>query len=66
MDKIKQIKEQVIGMTEEDGGKLISENDINYRIVMRDSKPYIITFDLRMDRLNLEIENNIIIKCEIY
>ena len=66
MDKIEQIKEQVIGMTEEEGIKLISENDINYRIVMRNSKPYIITDDFRMDRLNLEIENNIIIKCEIY
>ena len=66
MDKIEQIKEQVIGISEEDGIKLISENDINYRIVVKDSKPYIITCDLRMDRLNLEIENNIIIKCEIY
>ena len=66
MDKIEQIKEQVIGISEEDGIKLISENDINYRIVIKDSKPYIITCDLRMDRLNLEIENNIIIKCEIY
>ena len=66
MDKIEQIREKVIGMTEEDSIKLISENDINYRIVMRDSKPYIITCDLKMDRLNLEIENNIIIKCGIY
>ena len=66
MNKIEQIKEQVIGMTEEEGIKLISENDINYRIVIKDSKPYIITCDFNMDRLNLEIENNIIIKCEIY
>ena len=65
MNKIEQIKEQVIGMTEEDGGKLISENDINYRIVIKDSKPYIITCDFKMDRLNLYIEKNIIIKCEI-
>ncbi len=65
MDKIEQIKEQVIGMTEEEGIKLISESDINYRIVVKDSKPYIITCDFRMDRLNLYIEKNIIIKCEI-
>ena len=65
MDKIEQIKEQIIGMTEEDSIKLISENDINYRIVIKDSKPYIITCDFKMDRLNLYIEKNIIIKCEI-
>lgn len=66
MDKIEQIREKVIGMTEEDSIKLISENDINYRIVIKDSKPYIITCDFRMDRLNLYIEKNIIIKCGIY
>ncbi len=65
MNKIEQIKEQVIGISEEDGIKLISDNDINYRLVVRDSKPYIITCDFRMDRLNLDFENNIIIKCEI-
>ncbi len=66
MDKIEQIREKIIGMTEEDSIRLISENNINYRIVIKDSKPYIITCDFRMDRLNLEIENNIIIKYEIY
>ncbi len=66
MDKIEQIREKIIGMTEEDSIRLISENNINYRIVIKDSKPYIITCDFRMDRLNLYLEKNIIIKCEIY
>ncbi len=65
MNNIEQIKEQVIGMLKDKGIKLILENDINYRIIRTDSINYVVTCNFIMDRLNLEIENNIIIKCEI-
>lgn len=33
----------------------------NYRVVKIDNKPMIITCDFNLDRLNLEIENGIIV-----
>jgi len=33
-----------------------------YRIVSRDDKPYIVTCDFKIERLNIYIENNIIVK----
>lgn len=39
--------------------------DLNYRLVMKDNNPFIVTCDFRMDRFNIYTENNIIVKCNL-
>ena len=65
MKESKELLESLIGMTEDNGLKLCKENDYDTRIVREDSNNYAITMDLRFNRINLEIDNGIITKCDI-
>lgn len=56
------MKLSIIGMKEIDALKLLISNNIEYRIVERNSIPYIITKDYKINRYNLSIKNNIVIK----
>ena len=56
----------LIGKTKEEGRELCKNNDYSVRIVRVDSNRYIITMDLRFDRVNFELDNDIITKCDIY
>lgn len=60
-----ELLEALIGLSKEEGINLCSDNNYKLRIVREDSKNYIITMDLRFDRINLEIDNGIITKCNI-
>lgn len=56
----------VIGMTEEEGTRILTEAGWTVRIVGRDGENFIITADYSTSRANLIIENNIITEAEIY
>lgn len=60
-----ELLESLIGLTKEEGTKLCLDNDYKVRITREDSNNYVITMDLRFDRINLELDNGIITKCDI-
>jgi len=53
---------QLKGMLLSHAMRLLKENDIDWRIVKRDKEDYVVTADCKGDRLNLEIENDRVIK----
>jgi hypothetical protein len=57
--------ESLIGLTKEEGRKLCLDNDYKVRVTREDYNNYVITMDLRFDRINLELDNGIITKCDI-
>jgi hypothetical protein len=59
-----ELLESLIGMDKESGSELCKEKDYNVRITRENSNNYVITMDFRFDRINLEIDNNIITKCD--
>ena len=60
-----ELLETLIGMLEDDAYKLCKENGYDSRTTIEDGKPYIITCDLRFDRVNFEIENGLVIKANL-
>jgi hypothetical protein len=61
----KELLESLIGLDRETASELCKENDYQVRIVREDSINYVITMDFRFDRINLEIDNGVITKCDI-
>lgn len=57
--------DSVLGKTEEEAKLLASSSGFSTRVVQRDDEKFVVTMDLRFDRLNLYIENNIVIKSNI-
>lgn len=55
----------LIGMTKESGSRLCRENDYEVRITREDSINYVITMDMKFNRINLEIEEGLIAKCDV-
>lgn len=53
---------QLKGMLLSHAMRLMKEEGIEWRIVKRDGDSYVITADCKADRLNLEIENDRVIK----
>ena len=60
-----ELLESLIGLTKEEGSKLCLENDYKVRVTREDSNNYVIAMDLRLDRINLELDKGIITKCDI-
>ena len=60
-----ELLESLIGLTKEEGTKVCLDNDYKVRITREDSNNYVITMDLRFDRINLELDKGIITKCDI-
>ncbi len=52
---------EFVGLDFEEVKLKLFEREINYRIVRRDGKPYIVTCDYNPERVNIELENNIVI-----
>ena len=50
----------IIGKTEEEGIEILEENSIDYRVVRKDLTNYIITCDFIPERVNIEIDNDVI------
>ena len=61
----RELLESLIGMTKESGIELCKVNEYSIRITREDSNNYVITMDLRFSRVNLEIDNGLITKCDI-
>jgi len=50
----------IIGKTQEEGIKILKDNYTDYRVVRADSEYYIVTCDFIPERVNLEIDNDVI------
>lgn len=59
------ILESLIGLTLDAARAKCKENNFNDRVVCEDGVHYIVTCDFRTDRVNLTLENNLVIKCDI-
>lgn len=55
--------ESLIGMDQENAFNTCEEHGYAVRITRKDRNNYIITHDLRFDRINLEFDNDIVSKC---
>jgi hypothetical protein len=63
---IKEIDEsKILGMTKEDGINYCTNMDYIVAVTRVDDTRYLVTMDLRFDRVNLEIDNGIITKFSI-
>jgi hypothetical protein len=62
-----EVSQLVIGKTEADAIALIESNsgEVTYRVVRRDSENFAVTMDYRTDRINLEIDKNIVTSANI-
>lgn len=67
MSKEKQEKflKKLIGMDKVSAERLCTENGYMVRITREGSKYYAITLDMRLTRINLEIDNGIVAMCDI-
>lgn len=65
MIKIEELEDKLIGLSEQEGIDYINKNNITYRVLRRDEIYYICTLDFRVDRVNLYISNNIIVRITI-
>lgn len=62
------VSQEVIGMTEEQAIQTIegvSSEELSYRVTRRDDEFYPMTMDYRIDRINLEIDNELVTKTSI-
>lgn len=59
-DKMKFNIDNIIGEPEDYSIQECINFGFDYRIVRKDHKPFVITHDLKVDRVNLEIENGIV------
>jgi len=54
--------DSLIGKTELEVIDILKNSEFNYRIVRKDENYYVITSDFHTDRLNIEIDNDIVTK----
>lgn len=54
-DLAKSLLGKLMGLEEEKAVELAKESGLDYRVISRDGKPFIITCDYRFDRLNFEV-----------
>lgn len=61
-----ELSKSLIGKTKEEALILATDKKYKIRVVREDTNTYLITSDLSFSRINLEIDNGIITKTEIY
>jgi membrane-bound inhibitor of C-type lysozyme len=54
-----------IGLSVEDAQLLASQNDVPFRVTMKDGQPLPATMDYRIGRINASVENNIVVDYSI-
>ena len=59
------ILESLIGKPLNEATQLAGFNGFAIRVTREDSTNYIITMDLRFDRINLQIDNGVVTSCNI-
>ena len=52
--------ESLIGKSIDEARSICIDSNISFRVVREDETNYIVTMDLRSDRINVEIDNGII------
>lgn len=57
--------QSLIGKTEKEAKQLIEQSGFKCRITKRDDYYFVCTMDYRMDRVNLKIENEIVVSATI-
>lgn len=50
-----------IGLTKNEAFKLCEQRGLKYRVIMEDDEPFIVTMDLKFDRINFHVQNNLVI-----
>jgi hypothetical protein len=55
----------IIGKTLNEAKELASFNGYSTRVTREDSINYVVTMDLRFDRINLQLDNGVVTKCNI-
>jgi len=65
LNEIEFFAKKLVGWDKEMVVACLNANNIDYRIVREDAMFYIVTADLRLDRLSLELDNDIVTKIEI-
>lgn len=55
----------LIGLTTEEGKNLSKKNNMKFRIIREDDEIFMVTSDFLIDRVNVEIDNGIIVKSAI-
>jgi len=61
----KEFLNKLIGLNKLSASLLCDINGYNCRIVREDTNNYMVTMDMRFDRVNLEIENNRVVTADI-
>ena len=59
------ILESLIGKSLNEATQIAGFNGFSIRVTREDSTNYIITMDLRFDRINLQIDNGIVTTCNV-
>jgi len=54
----------LIGKNKSDAKKMVEDNDYAFRITSENGNDFMITCDFRMDRINVEIKEDIIINAD--
>jgi len=62
---VEEIKNNVVGMLYDDAVIYIKANGFIYRIIKRDGQPYVRTCDFKSDRINLNINKDVVISTSI-
>ncbi len=55
-----------IGLTLEKATELAEKENLRWRVVKENGERFLLTQDMDSNRVNFEVENNIITKAEIY
>lgn len=64
--ELKEFSESLIGKNIDIVEYLCRTKNVNYRFIEIDGEPSIITMDLKFDRLNFVVENNLVVKYELF
>ena len=59
------ILESLIGKSLNEANQLAGFNGFAIRVTREDSTNYMVTMDLRFDRINLQIDNGVVTSCSI-
>lgn len=56
--------DSLIGKTVDEAREICKQNNLSFRVTIKDGVAYIITMDLRFDRINVNVENGVITKVD--
>ncbi len=56
--------ETLIGKTEKEAQEMCKKEKYSFRTTRKDKTNFIITADLNFDRVNLELDNDLVTKCD--